>query len=284
MTAFEFDVLDAMVGVRRMLSLVWSSENEVKQAVVDAYKRLYMKMEGTSKRHAIAVVSNLTALISRSTQGELASLEKLVSLCVTSGDLPKPCIQVMWERFSMSLPDTTEDESRAALMLLAMVASAEVQVVSSNVNVLVSVGLGDRGLNDFRLAHLTCTALVKLAPDRASFDSQVVPLRFPPNHEIFERTTKLLVEGLMRLDDVHYSQFAVSAVSLIYLLAEHPDTITGDVLKKMCSIVYTLSQQDLSGTNFFFLLICKFTYICIYLLFIFTLNFYFCIYLHIFFY
>lgn len=93
-TAFEFDVLDAMVGVRRMLSLVWSSEPEVKTAVVNAYKRLYMNMENPSKRKAIAVVSNLTALISSSTQGELASLEELISLCVKSGDLPKPCVQV----------------------------------------------------------------------------------------------------------------------------------------------------------------------------------------------
>ena len=67
-TAFEFEVSGAINGVKRMLSLVWSSEADVKKAVVDAYKR--------------------------STQGELASLEELVSLCVKSGDLPKLCIQV----------------------------------------------------------------------------------------------------------------------------------------------------------------------------------------------
>lgn len=95
-TAFEFDVLDAMVGVRRMLSLVWSPEAEVKEAVVKAYKRLYMEMEtGNSKKRALQVVSNLTALISCSTQGELASLEELVSLCVKTDDLPKICIQVI---------------------------------------------------------------------------------------------------------------------------------------------------------------------------------------------
>ena len=95
-TAFEFDVLDAMQGVRRMLSLIWSSEEDVKKAVVSAYKRLYMNMEATgSKRRALQVVSNLSALISLSTQGELASLEELVAMCVKSGDLPKICIQVV---------------------------------------------------------------------------------------------------------------------------------------------------------------------------------------------
>lgn len=80
----------------------------------------------------------------------------------------------------------------------------QVQVVSSNVNVLVSVGLGERGLNDFRLAHLACTALLKLAPQRSSTDDRVPPMRFPPTHDMFQRTVQLLVDGLMRLEDVHY--------------------------------------------------------------------------------
>ena len=96
-TAFEFEVSGAINGVKRMLSLVWSSEADVKKAVVDAYKRLYMNLEvdSSSKKKAIGVVTNLTSLISCSTQGELASLEELVSLCVKSGDLPKLCIQVI---------------------------------------------------------------------------------------------------------------------------------------------------------------------------------------------
>lgn len=100
-TAFEFDVLDAMQGVRRMLSLIWSSEDDVKKAVVEAYKRLYMNMEsaGTSKRRAHQVVSNLSALISMSTQGELASLEELIAVCVTTGDMPKICFQVLTSFF-----------------------------------------------------------------------------------------------------------------------------------------------------------------------------------------
>jgi len=31
-------------------------------------------------------------------------------------------VQVMWERFSLNIPDTSEDDSLAALVLLGMVA------------------------------------------------------------------------------------------------------------------------------------------------------------------
>ena len=95
-TAFELDVIEAMMGIRRMLPLIWSSESDVKDAVVKAYKHLYMDMDSsvTPQKRAIQVVSNLTALISCSTQGELASLEELVARCVLSGDLPMLCITV----------------------------------------------------------------------------------------------------------------------------------------------------------------------------------------------
>lgn len=144
----------------------------------------------------------------------------------------------------MALPDTSEEESRSSLMLLTMVASAQVQVVASNVNVLVSVGLGERGAKDFRLAHLTCAALIKMAPTKASSDSQAVPMRFPPTHEIFQQTKDLLIQGLTCLEDVHYSQFATTAVSLIYTLAEHPDSIMGDVLKEMFTLVYRAGREQ----------------------------------------
>ena len=149
----------------------------------------------------------------------------------------------------MALPGTSEDESRSALMLLTMVASAQVKVVSSNVNVLVSVGLGERGAKDFRLAHLTCAALLKMAPSKASPGSQAAPKRFPPAHEIFQRTKDLLIQGLTHLEDVHYSQFATTAVSLIYTLAEHPDSIMGDVLKEMCTLVYRTGREQSQSTS-----------------------------------
>ncbi len=152
----------------------------------------------------------------------------------------------------MTLPDTTEEESRSALMLLSMVSSAQVQVVTSNVNVLVQVGLGERGARDFKLAHLTCNVLAKMAPGRGTTAQQnqdagnAAPMRFPPTHEIFERTVKLLLDGISRVEDTNYCQFAVSAVALIYALAEHPDNIVCDALKAMCKIAYK-SSQDLQG-------------------------------------
>ncbi|XP_067836990.1 condensin complex subunit 1-like, partial [Heptranchias perlo] len=42
----EFGISQALVGVRQMLPLVWSKEPGVKEAVIDAYRRLYLNSNG----------------------------------------------------------------------------------------------------------------------------------------------------------------------------------------------------------------------------------------------
>jgi condensin complex subunit 1 len=76
-SAFEFGVQNAMLGVRRMLSLIWSATNTIctlsntiyrsgeatiRDAVVSAYKRLYIEGGGRSANAATA--RNLIALVS----------------------------------------------------------------------------------------------------------------------------------------------------------------------------------------------------------------------------
>ena len=63
-SAFEFGLLDAMIGVRRMLSLIWSQEKTIKDAVVTAYKRLYISVDSNNSRTASnAIAQNLIALV-----------------------------------------------------------------------------------------------------------------------------------------------------------------------------------------------------------------------------
>jgi condensin complex subunit 1 len=50
-TGFEFGMTDTMVGIRRMLVLIWSKEQVVKEAVVNAYRRLYMNSQSTNARY-----------------------------------------------------------------------------------------------------------------------------------------------------------------------------------------------------------------------------------------
>ena len=51
-TGYEFGVTETIVGIRKMLALIWSREASVKEAVVNAYKRLYLTPQGGNPRCA----------------------------------------------------------------------------------------------------------------------------------------------------------------------------------------------------------------------------------------
>lgn len=95
-TAFEFGLMNAMMGVRKMLSLIFSREANIQAAVVAAYKRLYIDSASVgNKVNAVQLVRNLTALVSGASIGDLAGLEELIGMLVKSNDLDKNVFQVI---------------------------------------------------------------------------------------------------------------------------------------------------------------------------------------------
>ncbi|XP_048728818.2 condensin complex subunit 1-like isoform X3 [Ostrea edulis] len=253
-TGFEFGVALTMIGIRRMLHLIWSRETSVKEAVVSAYRRLYLNPQGGNQRSkAFSVVKNLTALLSGASLGDLTSLEGLMIELMKSGEIDQSVIQMLWERFAMKVPNTTVEDSRAAVTLLYMIAGADMGVVKSNIDVLVKEGLGERADSDLVLARDTCLALLKIGPPKkVQGQLQAEPLRFCQNHQMFNRLQTLLINGVQMLDNPYWIPFGEQAVNVIYKLAEHPDIICGDIIKALAKEVIkaeklnqTLSEENL---------------------------------------
>nr|CAD7196369.1 unnamed protein product [Timema douglasi] len=253
-SAFLFGLSDASMGVRHMLALVWSQEQNIKDAVAGAYNTLYLTVENTNPRYswlnlywrqlsslfcsklgagrvliyclwvrALMVVKNLSDLLITLTIGQKDALEQLMKQWVKAGSIDLLCIQVMWERFAMKLPDTTETDSRAGLVLLGMVASAEVQTVNSNKAVLNTIGLGS---GDFALIKSTCEVLLKLV---------VTKVRLAPDDDIVSSLKKILIEGFSNFSQDYYIPVCFQAIDVIYQLSDSPDTICTDVLKQVCA-------------------------------------------------
>ncbi|XP_071110071.1 condensin complex subunit 1-like [Haliotis cracherodii] len=245
-TGFEFGVTATMLGIRRMLALVWSKESGVKEAVVTAYKRLYLSPQGGNQRSkALAIVTNLTALTSGATLGDLTSLEGLVVEFIKSGEIGPPVIQMLWERFTLKVAHTTASDSRAALLLLSMAAGAEMEMVKSNIEVLIKEGLGPRAEEDFLLAQNACLALVKLGSAKKNRgETAAEPFRLPQTHELFSRLSYLLVSGVTKVDNPHWIPLAELSVNVIYKLSEHPDLVCGDILKALTAKTLHLCQES----------------------------------------
>ncbi|XP_060069329.1 condensin complex subunit 1-like [Ylistrum balloti] len=234
-TGFKFGLSSAMQGVRRMLPLIWSKESGVKEAVVDAYKKMYLSPEGNNERaNALAIVKNLSALTFGVTIGDLTSLEGLMIELMKTGDLNSTVMKILWERFTLKIPNTSAEDSRAAILLLSMAAGADNTVVRSNINVMVSEGLGPRAHSDFILARDTCLALLKL-PNSKRMKGQVAgkPFRLPQNHDMFTRLSDILVKGVADVENRYWIPLAEQAVKVIYKLSNHPDAVCQEIIRKV---------------------------------------------------
>jgi len=248
-SAFEFGFLQAMVGVRQMLNLVWSREATVREAVVAAYKKLYIdcgkKDQGT---RAQSIVSNFVALVNGATIGELASLEELIFMLVTSGDIDCDCFQVLWQQFTKTGPSAnlTDEDSRSALVLLGMIASSEPAVITSNMSLLIRTALTERGAKDFQLVHDACVALAKVASLKKKPDE--LPVKLDAHHELFVSLKKIVVDGIANDNSDFYVPMCQKALTVVYHFAEQPDIMCGGWIKDICKIIL-VNEEDGEGSE-----------------------------------
>lgn len=75
----------------------------------------------------------------------------------------------------MKYPDTSPIDSRAALMIITMIAQTKSNIASDNLEVLLKIGLGPRAKEDLLLARDTCRMLLKIKQNSKEIEKP--PLR-----------------------------------------------------------------------------------------------------------
>uniref|UniRef100_A0A670ZQ92 Condensin complex subunit 1 n=1 Tax=Pseudonaja textilis TaxID=8673 RepID=A0A670ZQ92_PSETE len=229
----QFGVPQAVFGVRRMLPLIWSKEPGVREAVLDAYRRLYLNQNGGSERCAQNLILSLSLLIVDASLGTIKCLEEIISEFVQKDEIKPIVIQLLWEQFTEKL-QCSKLERHAAIMLLGMMAQGKPEIVGSNLDLLISVGLDERVQEDYHLAQEVCNAISKIAKSQKSdLGKNTTPFRLPQSHLLFKRLHEVITVGFTH-SSAHWIPFTERAVALIYLLAEGPEEICAQILQS-CS-------------------------------------------------
>lgn len=233
-TAFLFNIDGAVAAIRKALSQVFSREESVRNNVAAVYKDIYlMKSQNnqTDRQTAIASVNGLMELFKGLQGSQSPALVQLITIWFANGSLTEEHLQVMWEKFSFKIPNTTHVDSRSALGLLTMVGHSQPKLITTNLNTLIKIGLQKRGREDLLLARDTARALMKIRHD--SGDSMKEPIRHPNEHEIFEDLKSLLITKFEDSNDFEYVSFATDAINVIYQLANQPDLIIKEILQRI---------------------------------------------------
>lgn len=234
-TVREFCVANSISGVRKMLPLVWSRDAAIKDAVVQAYRRLYLNPQGdTIRMKAQALVDSLSELMVDASLGTIQCLEEIVQEFFSSvSNLQSTVIQVLWERFT-GKREASNLYRRAAVLLLGMAARSEREVVRSNLDTLCSVALGEKVTEDFLLARDTVITISSITDH--SRQSKGSPYRLPQEHQLFTCLSQAIADGVV-MEDPYWQSFMEQAVRLIYFLAESPDQLCSRLLQRSARLL-----------------------------------------------
>eukprot|EP00118_Oscarella_pearsei_P020156 m.217644 g.217644 ORF g.217644 m.217644 type:complete len:1269 (+) comp39883_c1_seq40:407-4213(+) len=220
-TCHEFGIEGAQVGIRKMFVLIWSKEAGVKDAVVNSFKRLYLDGPKSS-----AVAGQLISLTENLNVAEMTSLEELIRLLMVAKEISKDVIQRLWQVFATKTEQPMRQ--RGAIMLLGMAASAEPDIVKSNMELLVSHGLDS---NDLEKTKYSCIALQKTISTKKSMSEP--PLRLSPKHFLIERLKEIVMVTFNEQTAGEWVAFSCHAIKTIYALSDQPDSVGGELLKLM---------------------------------------------------
>ncbi|XP_054674617.1 condensin complex subunit 1 isoform X3 [Grus americana] len=245
-TVSQFGVPQALLGVRRMLPLIWSKEPGIKEAVLNAYRRLYLSPSGDSERaRAQGLVHSLSLIMVDASLGTIQCLEEIISEFVQKDEIKPAVIQLLWERFTEK-SQCSSLEQRAAVMLLGMMARGKPEIIGSNLDILVTVGLSEKVCEDYRLAQEVCNAISKLASNpKPALEKNNTPFRLPQDHMLFGCLSETVSKGFAQPSG-HWIPFMEAAVMLIYQLAEGPEEICAHILQ-MCSQQVLDKLQEADG-------------------------------------
>ncbi|CAK6443760.1 unnamed protein product [Pipistrellus nathusii] len=230
--AFQFGVPQALFGVRRMLPLIWSKEPGIREAVLNAYRQLYLNPKGDSARaKAHVLIQNLSLLLVDASVGTIQCLEEILCEFVQKDELKPAVTQLLWERATEKVP-CSPLERCSSVMLLGMMARGKPEIVGSNLDTLVSLGLEEKFPQDYRLAQQVCLAIANISDRRKpSLGKRHPPFRLPQEHRLFERLQELVTKGFVHPDPL-WIPFKEVAVTLIYQLAEGPEVLCAQILQR----------------------------------------------------
>ncbi|NWV26460.1 CND1 protein, partial [Origma solitaria] len=233
-TVSQFGVPQALLGVRRMLPLIWSKKPGIKEAVLNAYRQLYLSPSEDSERaKAQRLVHSLSLIMVDASLGIIECLEEIISEFVQKDEIKPAVTQLLWERFTEK-SQCSPLERRAAVMLLGMMARGKPEIIGSNLDILVTVGLSEKACEDYRLPQEVCNVISKLATNpKPALEKNSAPFRLPQDHMLFGHLSETVSKGFAQPSS-HWIPFMEAAVTLIYQLAEGAEEICADILH-MCS-------------------------------------------------
>lgn len=242
-----YKVETARAGIRRMLRLIWTKGNSdegkgVQTHLIDCYKGLFFEAPDSFSPNDAAnyIARNMISLTFGSTPAELTCLEQLLSTMMKAGHISEGVVAKLWQVYGVQKREISRTQRRGAIIVLGMLALADPDVVVKEIEPMLRVGLGVLGKSDLVLAKYTCIALRRMIPGRQAKSKESGIPKLTNDHPVLDRLAAI-VEIVS--DSKEWFGVAEQAISAIYALSRHPDTLCSDILRRKTRLVFQPQPQ-----------------------------------------
>uniref|UniRef100_A0A1B0GH99 Condensin complex subunit 1 n=1 Tax=Lutzomyia longipalpis TaxID=7200 RepID=A0A1B0GH99_LUTLO len=240
---YQFDVKGTLEGMQKMLSVIWCNEKEKKEAVSAAYKKVLFTTDLQGRQHAAKVVKNLCNFIGEMSIGRYISMEFLVNQWVENDDLDHQIIQILFERCTMKLEDTTEKEAREALQLLVLISRTKPSMAIANRGVIESIAFSERGLSDTVLYGTCLDFLMNINVGDSSGK------RLKKDSELVQKICETFQLFFFTKNVINFNEIASKTTQFIYTMVQSPDAVCEDVLCRIfdeCRKLFEASEVKMT--------------------------------------
>lgn len=235
--ARHFNLPCAVTGMKQALTLMWSTEQNIKDEVLKSFVDVFIAQPGTDGEDFLPseqIARNLLLLTSSATVSELASIEEAIGCLVKDDRIPPDVFSNLW----MATATASDSNTRAsALHILAMAANADRAIVDSKsrLKIIADHALGDytEEHRDWKMAHSGALALQRV--ERAGVDTTC------SKHLVLEYIIEQLCAiargdwciDTVEKDTLGWFSAAEQVISAIFVISPEPEVCCAEIIRGM---------------------------------------------------
>lgn len=248
-TAHLFGIKGTESGMRKMLFLVWSGDKEKRDAVTRAYYRVLFCTDQDGRAHTVRVVDNLCTFFADLTYGQFSAMEVLMQEWINNDDIDVHIIQVLFERLTLKMPDTSENQARMALQLLVMAATVRPSIIGANFDLIQSIAFGERSARDPRLFAMCLDMLCCQVGSSSGAGAEPNGLhrRYDSDSELIENMLRCYQKLFFHPAVRDFDSVTISSMNLLYHLGGTPDLIAQQLLRTLLQRLAEMAADQQTG-------------------------------------
>ena len=229
----QFNVDGSTEGVRRLLGLIFSRDQAIKDAVVEAVDVLYL----SNAESPMLAAAGLSELAATAALGELASLEDVLKALVLSGRLPPTgaVMKTLWS--NVSSDECSNNRKAAALNVLTMCARTSPEIVRGHLGTVCAAI--EAALSGEKKSPTLCRAACCALTVVRGKDGEPLEL----SHPVFAELAKVLHPAAPLAGRAWFPS-AEQAISALYSLHPDPEHASSEVIKAFAVATFNGNSMD----------------------------------------